>query len=71
MNGADLIIERRLAETERVQDMHRLAGRGIEAAACEIRIQAFREALAIIRGRALPAMRMHQRMGTRSAERRS
>ncbi|WP_331326525.1 hypothetical protein [Methylobacterium fujisawaense] len=71
MNGADLIIERRLAETEQLVASHRSAGRGIEAAACEIRAQAFREALAIIRGRALPALRMHQHQGTRTAERRS
>lgn len=70
MNGAELIIERRLAETEQMRAVHRSAGRGIEAAACEIRAQAFREALAIIRGRSLPALRMHQSQGVRSAEKR-
>ncbi|AWN36541.1 hypothetical protein DK427_13040 [Methylobacterium radiodurans] len=64
-----LITKRRLAATEALQAGHRAAGRGIEAAACEIRAQALREAIAIIRARALPALETYQSQGVRHAER--
>lgn len=61
----------RLAATERLQGAHRSAGRGIEAAACEIRAQAFREAIAVLKGKALAPLRMYQLAGVRTAEARS
>lgn len=62
----ELLRRQTLAENDR--SGHRAAGRHIEAAACEIRIQALREARAIVKGKPLPPNQMVQSGWRRSAE---
>lgn len=68
MREALVELLRRQALAENDRSAHRGAGRHIEAAACEIRIQALREAGAIVKVQALPPNQMRQSGGRRSAE---
>jgi hypothetical protein len=65
---AMLELTRRITLAESERSLHRSASHHIEAAACEIRIQALREARAIIKGRPLGPNEMHQSGWRRSAE---